>query len=141
MDGGEPLNVVGVPSERFQEILPSLTWHFDSFEERSHGEATASDLAQEVIHGTRQCWVVWDGTIRACALTQVLDSGIRAVEITHCAGQGRGDWQQPIVEEILRWAEHIGAKRFRAVCRPGWARFLRDMGLRETHRVMEKNLG
>lgn len=132
--------VTGVPRDDFEAIYPLLMWAFDSFAERSSGTATAEDLAGQVMAETSQCWLVWDNEPVAVALTEVQESRKKTVCMTHCAGRGREDWQQPLVEEIREWAKHIGATRFSTVNRPGWTPFLKQMGLRETHRLMEQDI-
>lgn len=135
------LSIVGVPSADIEKVFPLVAWHFNSFAERSRGEVTADDLVREVRERRKQCWLAWDGQVRACALTHVEEGHIKVVEMTHCAGQGREDWQEPMVRELQRWAKAIGARRFRTINRPGWTKALKAMGLRETHRVMEAELG
>lgn len=135
------MNILGVPPKDFPDMYPALEWHFQSFADRARGEATARRLVDEVMSGERQCWIAWDGKVRACALTKVLDSAIRTVEMTHCAGEGREDWQRQMIETLTSWAREIGSARFRTINRPGWARFLKTMGLQETHRVMEVDFG
>lgn len=134
------MQIFGVPSADFEKYKHHIVWHLQSFEDRSGGEATASDLAQEIMSGDKQCWLAWDGTLRACALTRVIEGNLKAVEVTQCAGHGREDWQEPIISEIRNWAKSIGATRLRTISRPGYTRFLKSMGLRETHRVMEQDL-
>lgn len=141
--GGENglVQIIGIKADDFTKIQHHVLWHFQSFEDRSNGQALACDLAREVMTADRQCWLAEDdGEVRACALTQVVDGRMRVVEITHCAGQGREDWQQPLIEEITEWAKHIGAGRLISINRPGHTKFLKTMGFRETHRVMEHEL-
>lgn len=135
------MNILGVQADEFWPVFPLVEWHFRSFEERSRGEVTAEDLAEEVMAMRKQCWIAWDGKVRACALTHVEEGRIKVVELTHCAGDGREDWQEPLVAELRSWAAFIGAQRFRTINRPGWTPVLRKMGLRETHRVMETDIG
>lgn len=133
--------ICGVQPEEMQKVLPSVAWHFGSFEERSAGRATASDLVTDVIERRRQCWLAVDGKVKACALTQVIDGHRKVVEWTHCAGEDRELWQDAMAAEIYNWGKSIGATRFAAICRPGHSKFLRSIGMRETHRVMEQDIG
>ena len=133
--------ISGIPAEKFEGWYPKLEWAFESFAERSRGEATKEDLAGQVMATTSQCWIVWDNKVKAVALTEVKEGRIKSVTLTHCAGDGREAWQKPLVNELKKWAKHIGATRFATVNRPGWTPFLREMGLRETHRIMEQDIG
>lgn len=133
--------VVGVQPADLDAVLPRIEWHLRSFADRSEGRTTVRALVDEIRSGARQCWVaVDDGAVHACALSQVEISEIKEVTITHCAGSERAGWQSEILAEIRAWAEHIGAERLTVVCRPGWAKFLKGEGLRETHRVLEVEL-
>lgn len=134
------MKISGIQPEQFGHWYPALKWAFDSFAERSFGTTTAEDLAGQVVAQTSQCWIAWDQEPLAVALTEVKESRKKTVCMTHCAGRGREKWQQPLVEEIRKWAKHIGATRFSTVNRPGWTPFLKQMGLRETHRLMEQEL-
>ena len=134
------LRISGLQVDSFKAWYPSLKWAFDSFAERSSGTATAEDLAGQVLAMTSQCWIAWDGDIVAVALTEVQESRKKTVCMTHCAGRGRERWQRPLVDEIKNWAKHIGATRFATVNRPGWTPFLKQMGLKETHRLMEQDI-
>lgn len=132
------MRVTGVPKDHFLQWYPKLRWAFESFADRSSGTCTAEDLMGQVMAETSQCWMVWDGEPVAVALTEVQESRNKTVCMTHCAGRDRDKWQEPLVNEIRKWAKHIGATRFATVNRPGWTPFLRQMGLRETHRLMEQ---
>ena len=134
------MRVTGIPKDHFPAWYPSLEWAFQSFAERSAGDATAEDLAGQVMAETSQCWIVWDNTVKAVALTEVQEGRKKAIVMTHCAGEEREDWQEMLVNTIRDWARSIGAEKFGTVSRPGWTPFLKQMGLRETHRVMEQSL-
>lgn len=135
------MKVTGITADAFEKWYPALKWAFDSFAERSQESDTAEDIAGQVIAKTSQCWIVWDNEVKAVALTEVKEGREKSVTLTHCAGRNREEWQAALVEEIRNWAKHIGATRFATVNRPGWTPFLRGMGLRETHRVMEQDIG
>ena len=134
------MEIIGVPAEEFPKVVNAVAWHFDSFIERSHGEADLEHLLLDVMNNKRQCWVAWDKRVRACGLTQVLDDGFKVVEFTHCAGDGLEDWNVLMIEELQKWSKHIGAKRLRVINRPGHTKMLKGLGFKETHRIMEQDL-
>ena len=138
---GSLMQIVGVQADDFMKVFPLVEWHFNSFADRSRGEITVSDLVAQVLDKTRQCWIATDQGIHACALTRVEDGRIKTVDMTHCAGAGREEWQKELVAEILAWAKSIGADRFRTINRPGYSKMLQGFGLRETHRLMELDIG
>ena len=134
------MEIVGIPPKDFPDVAGLVSWHFDSFVDRSRGEENLSHLLGEVASGQRQCWLAWDGAVKACGLTQVVNNDMKIVEFTHCAGEGREDWNEMMVDEIRRWAKHIGAERLRIINRPGHTRMLKGMGFTETHRVLEQDI-
>jgi len=134
------VEIIGIQAKDFPDVAGLLSWHFDSFEERSHGEANADELMSEIMNETRQCWIAWDEKVKACGLTQVLNHGIKVVEFTHCAGETREGWNELMINEIQRWSKHIGADRLRVINRPGHTKMLKGMGFKETHRVLEQDI-
>ena len=134
------MEIIGIKAKDFPDVAGLMAWHFDSFVERSNGEETVEHLISEVMNETKQCWIAWDGKVKACGLTQVVNSAIKVVEFTHCAGEDRDKWNILMVDEIKKWAKHIGATRIRMYPRPGHTKMLKQMGFKETHRIMEQNL-
>lgn len=133
-------NILPVPPHEIGPIWPHIGGHFESFADRSRGEWTVGELVKEVARGNRQLWVAIDeGKIVATALTQVIDSPMHTVEITHCAGENREDWFEVALERIEEWGRQRGSRRMRIICRPGWVRGLKPLGFKETHRVLERD--
>lgn len=135
------MTIVGLPPDTIFDVFPLIRGYFESFAKRTRGEVTAVGLARDVASGSKQCWIARDDDVKACALTRIWDGDVRVVEIVYCAGADREGWQSEMVDKIAEWAEEIGAQRLRTINRPGWAAFLRSKGLRETHRVMERDIG
>jgi len=129
----------GVQADELWDVWPHVAVYFKSFEDRAGGDLTAGQLLEQIVKKTRQMWVaIIDGKVKACALTQVMDPPAETVVLDFCAGEGREDWRDDMVAEIEAWARHLGKRRVRIICRPGWAREIK--GYRETHRVIEKDL-
>jgi hypothetical protein len=136
------MNIIGVPSTAVRTIWPHVEEYFASFEERAQGEVTAEELLSLVEAQHRQCWIAADNKkVWACALTRVDNNPLGTVQLDFCAGEDRDKWRDKLVHEIERWAAHRGAGRVRIICRPGWTKELRKLGYRETHRVLEKEMG
>lgn len=120
-------------------LPPEVDWHFQSFADRAGGLTQADDFRTAVFAGLWQCWIASCGRqVRAVALTHLAKERPPVVEITHCAGQGRGDWQDILMDRIETWASEIGARGLRATVRPGWRPFLRGRDYRLSHVVLEK---
>ena len=60
------MEIVGVPAKDFPDVANLVSWHFNSFVDRSRGEENMNHLLGEIMNGQRQCWLAWDGTGRAC---------------------------------------------------------------------------
>lgn len=129
-------NPVAVPVE--PENLPlwvqPLKWHFDSF--CRAGQWTPSELWSDCEEGKRQLWVVWDDEPLGAILTLVTGN---TLVLTHAAGRDRGKWFGLWVV-LEAYALGLGLERIEAVCRMGWERDLKKMGLRKTHVILEKRL-
>lgn len=76
----------------------------------------------------------------ALAGSQVCKYGDQLVaEFVWCTGSGKEHWL-PLFPELEQYhREHLGCTAFKAICRPGWSRFLKQHGYRMTHVVMEKD--
>lgn len=119
--------------------LPAVidrVWPFlENFAERSPFGDTAEDYAASIRERDAQLWVI--GDFQAVALTRVHRE---AVQITHCAGENREQWQEAFDDEIRQWAQALGKPRIVATVRPGWSRWGKSRGYRELHREMTLEL-
>ncbi len=132
------MKIAGVQTNQMMALWPHVKQYFRSFEDRSRGELTAGELLTHVIDKRLQCWVATDGEeVKACGLTEVSK---KTVVFAFCAGVDRDEWRDEMVSEIEQWAKHIGARRVRIICRPGWVRELKSLGYKESHRVLEKDI-
>ncbi len=139
------MNIVGIQSHQMMDVWPHVKDYFKSFEDRSKGELTAGELLTHVIDKRLQCWIaLGDGTpgqnapdVKACGLTEI---NKKTVVFAFCAGADREEWRDEMVSEIEQWAAHIGSRRVRIICRPGWTRELKSLGYKESHRVLEKDI-
>ena len=76
------MEIIGIQAKDFPDVAGLTAWHFESLADRSYGEENVEHLMSEVMNETRQCWIAWDGKVKACGLTQVLNHGIKVVEFT-----------------------------------------------------------
>lgn len=135
----DSLAIVPLTTDDFQSVFSQIEWAFDHFEERSRGEAEKGQLIADIMSDRRQVWLVVSDKVKAVALTEVL--GGKIVVLTHCTGENHTEWASDLVDTVQDWAKHIGAATIRAVCRPGWSKFLKNKGMKETHRVLETQIG
>lgn len=121
---------------------PMLKWAFDKFEDMADGDITAEELRGDVIADEAQAWAVVDDNnkVKAVALTRIVGPG-RRVWVEYCAGKDRKGWQHVLMGEIEAFAKSEQSVGVKMVVRRGWTPFLKELGYRETHEVMEKRYG
>jgi hypothetical protein len=135
------VNIILIPPTAIFDLYPLLAEYFDKFADRATDGTTAHGLALDVANTVQQCWVVREEKILAVALTKLERGSILTAVLTHCTGTEREKWQDLLGDELEAWAGAVGAARFKAICRGGWSPFLKSRGMRETHRILEKNIG
>ena len=108
------------------------------------GDETEDELFDHVWYGRVQIGIVWDNENKqARALVGMMYSkqGRELVgEVRWVTGFGTKDWRDllPELEKYLK--EFVGCTIVKPICRPGWKPFLKQMGYRQTHVVLEKML-
>jgi hypothetical protein len=133
------LKLVAVQVGELDAVLPHISWHLNSFAERSNGRLTVEDITDSLRAGHRQLWLAVDGAIKGAALTEVANDRASTVRLTQGAGEDAAEWAF-LIEGIMEWARQRGSTAFEAVCRPGWERYFKKFGLKKTHVVMEATL-
>lgn len=133
MGRGNPVAVQVEPKNLALWVAP-LRWHFDSF--CRAGQWTPKQLWLDCEEGKRQLWVIWDDEPLGAVLTLINGN---TLVVTHAAGRNRALWMRlwPVLEAFGKMK---GLDRIEAVCRMGWEKDLKRMGLRKTHSIMEKRL-
>jgi hypothetical protein len=99
-------------------------------------------LIDRIISGHTEIALVWDGE-KARALVGMLYTkrGDDLVgEIVWLTGAGMKEWRHLLPQMQRYLKEHRHCALMRPICRPGWARFLKEQGFRVTHFVMEREL-
>lgn len=133
MGHGNPV-AVPVEAENVHRWREPLEWHFSSF--CRDDKWTPDDLWADCEEKRRQLWVVWDNEPLGAVLTMV---NRNTLVLTHAAGSDRKAWL-PLWVVLEGYARGIGLDRIEAVCRFGWERDLKRLGLEKTHVIMEKRL-
>lgn len=130
--------VVAVPSGDFPAWRDVLSWHFDSFAERSSGANTVESIIKSIMDRETQCWAVMQGgKVKACALTHIANDAGKTCVVLACAGEGAKDWFEILVKTLYSWSKEVGSNKFEVHARPGWEKYLKHLGMRKTHIVME----
>jgi len=137
MDDSTPI-VRAVPANEFPVWYDRLTWHFQSFADRSSGGNTVESIVKSVMDRETQCWVVMAGEeIKACALTHIASDAGKTCVVLACAGADFKDWFEILAKTLYDWSKEVGSNKFEIHARPGWEKYLKHLGMKKTHIVME----
>lgn len=128
-------NVWGMQSVSFPDFAARMGPFLSGFAARSGGRVTYPELVRRINETEAQVWIVDD--FKAVAMTHV---GDEYVSIDFCSGSDRIEWQDALEDEIARWAKHNGRERLFIVGRPGWSKWAKSKGYKETHREMMRVL-
>lgn len=132
------LVVEAITAGDFPKWFDRLTWHFESFADRSSGANTVESIVKSVLDRETQCWAVIEGDrVRACALTHISNDAGKTCVVLACAGEGAKDWFEILVKTLYSWSKEVGSNKFEVHARPGWEKYLKHLGMRKTHIVME----
>ena len=132
--------IAGVPRDMIPDAWPlvadRIACVIDNF---SHGEETLEEIHEELLSGKAQLWVI--GQMRAVVVTQIGEAVPAPIcTIAYCHGLGIEDWAEDFIAMISEWAKGHGAGKLRIVGRPGWAKVLRETGMKPTHITLCKAL-
>jgi len=111
---------------------------FDKFTQRD-SKWTALKLWELVARAELQLWIAEADEIQGAGLTKVEThlSGEVWVHLIAGAGENPALWGH-FIGEIQKQSQDAGYDGFQVTCRAGWARFCKQAGLKETHRVYER---
>lgn len=100
-------------------------------------------VEREVLAGTQQLWLGWNGTtIEAAAVTQLVLIGTRKICIVVAAGAAPGNHDRArwpsLMAGIEQFARDEGCRAVRIIGRKGWQRILADY--RANYVIMDREL-
>lgn len=125
-----------IPADALAEWVPKIGDELQSFADC--GEWYAEDFISQLYSEDRQLWLAIndDEEIKGVVLTSIAADRRNTLHITHGSGTGFREWVY-LATYIFDWGRDMGCKTVEVTCRPGWERFLKNLGLRKTHVVME----
>lgn len=134
-----PVMVRQVPIPFLRLVWPHVVERIARVVERSAGRMTIDNIADRLLRGEEQMWVVYDGAIRAVLTTEIVvwPSGMKTGRINWCTGNGADQWRE-LVADIHDWSKAQGAVKFEMMARKGWAKLLPDHKI--SHVLLEKDL-
>lgn len=136
------VNTSGWDYERLAPYTRDITAAMHLLAEKFPADVDVPTLAQEIIHGQRQLWLILDGEkfVSFC-LTQtstIQGTNTKIVTLTTHAGAEGLDCVDDMCREIEAWAKGQGAEYTAAEGRRGWGRALTKRGYREYAVVWRK---
>lgn len=128
-----------VPLEHAQAVIPHVLDRLTAIVNRSGDRYSVASLAQLIVSGEFQLWVIGDDAVKAVLLTELFfaPSGKKVASIRAATGDGAEGWLH-LLPELEAWAKSEGCHCIEAVARKGWARRLTDYKM--THVILEKEL-
>jgi hypothetical protein len=125
-----------IPSDQVDNVWSLAASHIRKAIARSDDLISTEDHFAACVNGSRQLWLIWDGTCRAAIVTEI----IRGVcFIWALGGDGMKGWLH-LHHRLEQWARDQGCRSMQMWGRPGWTRALDAFGYRRTLVVMNKEL-
>ena len=131
------------PFERVARYGREVTAAMKKLVERFPDELTLSGLADDVISGKNQLWLILDGEDFKAFVTSEIkvneETGRKIVMLSELAGEGGIDLV-PLIEAIEKWAREIGAHELTPLGREGWRKPLAKAGYKPKLVLYSKDL-
>lgn len=107
--------------------------------ERTRGGWTLAAVAEQLMTGQWQLWLVWDGKISAVVGTELFveASGMKNARAVFVGGREMKRWAH-LIGDLEVWARHQGCARFEMIISKGIARHFPEY--RMSHVLLEKDL-
>lgn len=119
------------PYERVARYGREITAAIKKLVERFPRDITVDGLAQDILTGKNQLWLILDGEAFVAFVTTEIkvntDTGHKTVVVSELAGEGGTD-VVPLIAPIEEWARSIGAHAITPIGRLGWRKALARQG-------------
>jgi len=126
------------PYERVAQYGREITAAMKKLADRFPRELTVKAMAQDIVSGKNQLWLILDGEKFVAFVTSEIkinaETGHKTVVLSELAGDGGIDLV-PMIHAIEDWARSIGAAELTPVGRLGWRKALAKAGY-EAHIVL-----
>lgn len=136
-------NTTDWPAERLLPYGREITAAMRKLAERFPREVTVPHLAQEIISGKRQLWLILEGEkFVSFVLTEIEvnpATGAKSLLIPSFAGD-EGAGTVPLVTALEEWGRQNGCTEARTLARHGWKRPLAEQGYKSDLMVFRKPL-
>jgi|GEM_PF-796293 len=136
-------NTVDWPFEKIAAYGRDITAAFKKLVDRFPRDITLKSLADDVLSGRQQLWLILDGEeFKSFVTTEIKINdytGHKSVHLINLAGEGGQDLV-PLIEEIEKWAIAQGADEIVPICRIGFRKPLEKLGYRMDVSLYRKTL-
>ena len=130
------------PFERVAVYGREITAAMKKLVERFPNDLTMQGMAEEIISGKQQLWLILEGEEFKAFVTseiKVNEAGRKTVQLMELAGDGGVDLV-PMINDIEAWAVEIGASELNPLGREGWRKPLAKAGYRPKLVLYSKDL-
>lgn len=131
------------PFERVAAYGREITTAMKKLVERFPADLTLESMAQEIIAGKQQLWLILEGEEFKAFVTSEIKvnetTGHKTVQLMELAGDGGVDLV-PMIADIEKWAIEIGAHELTPLGRDGWRKPLARAGYRPKLTLYSKDL-
>lgn len=131
------------PFERVAAYGREITAAMKKLVERFPQDLTLESMAEEIISGKLQLWLILDGEEFKAFVTSEIKvneaTGHKTVQLMELAGDGGVDLV-PLIADIEKWAIEIGAHELTPLGRDGWRKPLAKAGYRPKLTLYSKDL-
>lgn len=129
--------------EKFAPYGPSITAAMHKLKDRFPREVEVPHLAQEIISGKRQLWLILDGDeFVSMVLTTIQTNdatGLKTLLIPSFAGE-EGQETVPLISKLEEWGRENGCDECLIYGRRGWKRAVEREGYAEAMTIFRKPL-
>jgi hypothetical protein len=131
------------PFEKVAAYGREITAAMKKLVERFPEDLTLESMAEEIISGKLQLWLILDGEEFKAFVTSEIKvneaTGRKTVQLMELAGDGGVDLV-PMIADIEKWAIEIGAHELTPLGRDGWRKPLAKAGYRPKLTLYSKDL-
>lgn len=136
-------NTTDWPFEKIAVYGPQITAAFKKLADRFPKDMTVRSIADEVMSGRQQLWLIMDGEeFKSFVTTEIKinqHTGHKSVQLVNLAGEGGQDLVG-LIADIEAWAIEQGAEEIIPMCRAGFKRPLEGLGYRQDVSLYRKTL-
>lgn len=131
----------GIQIKDIEAVWPEVRPWLEDACATSRGKFMVDDIFDGLMAGVDQLWIWKSPTAFAVGITRLSEyPRQRVCNLRIVTGRNMGEWAQPCIETIEKWAKAQGCSAMEFQARAGWERFLSKRGYDKTHVYLERSL-